>query len=325
MLTLSPSEAHKMTSLATQLILLLLAYYLIRHLFAVLHAYFVSPMRVLPTAHKLVLFPSYGFLKDLERIKFLLIEDYHLHWAKVVRLGPSLVSIADPLLARRVIKIDDLAKSPIYNSSIAPSMVPSVFNATNREYHRMRRKLHSLSFSTKYLSGLEPAMQAAYDAFERATLEKIKHSSTGTEITINAFQAFGAITNDVIGITSLGQSFNSVAMDEEHPFVHHSAQILLACVLWYLFPFTQTYHPLLPATKSIDFIRRFITGVVKERKEHMARNPGAVPQDILQNLIVAQDPDSGKGFSDEDVIAEVLTLLTAGAGKIARRRFCSHN
>lgn len=301
-----------MAHLAVQILLAVLGYFLARHVFNVFHAYFVSPLRCLPTAHRLILDPFYGIVRAFQRTRHIMVQEAHSQLGPVVRVGPTAVSLADPVLAHRVLKTEDLVKSTIYDALVPPGMVPGVFNARDKEYHRVRRKLHSLSFSLKYLAGLEPAMHSAYEEFEKLTLDKIG-SSPEKAVEINALQSFGAIANDVIGLTAFGQSFDSVKLEKEHPFVHHTGRILMSTLLWILFPFTKVRHPLLPATKSLDFVRDFVDRVISERKQLIAQDPSSVPQDILQNLISAQDPDSGKGFTDAEVLAESITLLIAGA------------
>jgi cytochrome P450 len=65
--------------------------------------------------------------------------------------------------------------------------------------------------------------------------------------------------------------------------------------------------------RNIEFARTFraLGKVILEIVEHRRKNP-ASPNGILDTLMRAHDPDSGKQMPDDQLIDEVLTLIVAG-------------
>ena len=55
-----------------------------------------------------------------------------------------------------------------------------------------------------------------------------------------------------------------------------------------------------------------IDTIVSTRRRRIAENPGSVPRDILTLLLEARDPESGKGLSEVEVRANILTFIAAG-------------
>ncbi|KAI9009255.1 cytochrome P450 [Hyaloraphidium curvatum] len=298
-------------SLGSTLLLALAALVFLRYLVRSFKAYFVSPLRHLPTVHETVLIPYYGIGAVFKMDGFLRLEKVHRRKGRVVRLHSQVVSLADPVLVRRVLKTSDLPKGPNYAFFTPPTMAESVFSTRNRDYHRVRRKLHSLSFSLKYIAGLETYMVSAWNSLLRRTEEEIASSPTG-EAVVELCSSFNAVTNDVIGATAFGQSFESVR-SSGHPFLKQSARILRLFILWAVFPITRGWLGM----DTVRYVKEFVGAVISERKELLARNPEAAPKDILQNLVLAEDAESGTRLNEEEITSEALTLLIAGADTTA--------
>jgi cytochrome P450 len=55
----------------------------------------------------------------------------------------------------------------------------------------------------------------------------------------------------------------------------------------------------------------FVAMLIAERRE-MGKKDGAPPRDLFDLMDAARDPETGKGFSDEQLIDEVATMILAG-------------
>jgi cytochrome P450 len=55
-----------------------------------------------------------------------------------------------------------------------------------------------------------------------------------------------------------------------------------------------------------------IDTIIATRRRRIAENPNAAPHDILTLLLKAEDPDSGRRLSEQEVRANVLTFIAAG-------------
>ncbi|HEY5635737.1 MAG TPA: cytochrome P450 [Burkholderiales bacterium] len=58
---------------------------------------------------------------------------------------------------------------------------------------------------------------------------------------------------------------------------------------------------------TVRALRGAVAGVVRERRES-----GAAPDDLLQRLMQARDPDSGRAMNDEQLVDNLLTFYLAG-------------
>lgn len=175
-----------------------IAYKVILYATDLFRDYFLSSLRVLPTSWRNLCDPVFSFLKSTNGTAFLALHDFHEQMGSILRYKSGGVSLADPALVRRVLKTEDLDKADFYDLTVPPSMKASVFNTRDRGFHRSRRKLHSLSFSLKYLAGLEPFMVKVWDAFQTKVCEELDSSPDGTA-PLDLCHAFSAVTNDVIG------------------------------------------------------------------------------------------------------------------------------
>jgi hypothetical protein len=68
------------------------------------------------------------------------------------------------------------------------------------------------------------------------------------------------------------------------------------------------------AIKARNRFVKFVSRVVKERMEKMEKSD-AGSGDLFSNLITAKDPETGLGFSHQEIGAESTTLIVAGRNK----------
>lgn len=68
----------------------------------------------------------------------------------------------------------------------------------------------------------------------------------------------------------------------------------------------------LKAQASIRFFRRELGALIARRAAEIARDPAAVPQDLLTLLLTARDPEGGALFGVDEVYDNVMTFIFAG-------------
>jgi cytochrome P450 len=62
----------------------------------------------------------------------------------------------------------------------------------------------------------------------------------------------------------------------------------------------------------LRFFDSAVDDIVATRRRNLATNPAAVPRDILTLLLEAQDPETGRGMTETEVRANILTFIAAG-------------
>ena len=63
---------------------------------------------------------------------------------------------------------------------------------------------------------------------------------------------------------------------------------------------------------TLDFFARAVDDIIGARKTLFSFGRAARPNDILTLLLAAQDPETGKGISEDDVRANIVTFIGAG-------------
>ncbi|KAI9007810.1 cytochrome P450 [Hyaloraphidium curvatum] len=236
----------------------------------------------------------------------------HARLGPVVRLAPKVVSVIDPKEAFRILHAVDLPKARLYDMFVPPSMVPSVFSARDREYHRVRRRLLAPSFGLKHIAGREPQVMAVWDAFE-AHVDGLVAAAEKGEAAVDACSESCNFASDVMGRAAFGMDFGTVGSAAKDPFLAAFNQAFDAVLYYYLVPASYTFYRLLPVAKAIDTVRGTGSRIVEERRALAKKDPAAAPRDLLEDLVRAHDAESGIRLTTEEVVAECTTVHFAGA------------
>ena len=113
-----------------------------------------------------------------------------------------------------------------------------------------------------------------------------------------------------------GRTMFSFGMDRHGPtlrnfVMEYGARLarpyLLDMVLPLSWPSPHGFCPR-PFPQALDRIRRDADG----RAAWAGKNDGAPPRDLFDLMDAARDPETGKGFSDEQLVDEVATMILAG-------------
>jgi cytochrome P450 len=68
----------------------------------------------------------------------------------------------------------------------------------------------------------------------------------------------------------------------------------------------------LSARPALRLLDNAIDKIIASRHRRLAKNAAGVPRDILTLLLEAQDPETGRGVSEAEVRANILTFMSAG-------------
>jgi cytochrome P450 len=64
--------------------------------------------------------------------------------------------------------------------------------------------------------------------------------------------------------------------------------------------------------RTLAFLNGTIDALMERRRRQLAENPASVSRDILTLLLEAQDPETGRGMTEMEVRANLLTFMVAG-------------
>jgi cytochrome P450 len=68
----------------------------------------------------------------------------------------------------------------------------------------------------------------------------------------------------------------------------------------------------LRARSTLRFFDAAVDTIINTRRRNLAADPSSVPRDILTLLLEAQDPETGRGMSEAEVRANIITFIAAG-------------
>ncbi|KAI9197144.1 cytochrome P450 [Polychytrium aggregatum] len=272
-----------------------------------------SPLRKLPGAreHALNIFLGdrlVAMLKSQFLKRHLVQLDLHQRYGPIVLLNNSTISVSDTQLHSYIAFDLDLPKAEIYKLLNIYPEVYSIFSAIDKSYHRMLRRTLSPAFGARSLRMQEPLIEDCLTNF----LQSVARSCTGPklEATVDIWATIRLFTLDVTGLTAFGTEFNMIR-NGQHRLPSTINSIFLFRSVKAVFPFIE-YLPFLPIVQKrnedVQYLEDFVFALIRERKS------GAVNRsDLLQFIVDAVDPDTGKGLTDKEIFSSVTALLTAGS------------
>jgi cytochrome P450 len=186
---------------------------------------------------------------------------------------------------------------------------PGVFAAEGEEWRRARR----LTVTALNTNHLQRYFEIVATCTRRLHGRLELMAAEGRPIEIGT--ALSAFTVDVTSALAFGRDLNTLEHGDGelqghlHRVFHTTNRRLLA-------PFPYWRYMKLPADRELDrsmaFLRPTVLGFVEEARARIAAEPELrdSPQNFLEGMVAAQETEGT--FSDEEILANVLTLLLAG-------------
>jgi len=253
----------------------------------------------------------------------------HRKHGDIVRLGPNVLSIADPRAIKIIYGLNKgMTKSEFYPVQTAISKgrpIYSLFSTTDEDYHAKYRRCVNSAFAMSSLVGYEPLVDSTTDAFVEQTQKR--YIATGKPCNFSRWLQFFAF--DVIGELTWSKRLGFVELDED---VSGIVQFL-SDFLGYAGPIGQ--QPLLdkllqknPVRLALERwgIRKHVFPVVKFAREQSAaresqmkkvRETGEVTAsekgvDLLTKFTQAQH-DHPEFMTDDQVLSACNSMVFAGS------------
>ncbi|MGQ0672047.1 MAG: cytochrome P450 [Hyphomicrobium sp.] len=223
----------------------------------------------------------------------------------VKMLGQRFAYLCDPDDIRRVLvsEADDFPKAPVSRRVLEPALGDGIFTAEGAAWRWQRRAVAPI-FRASDLGVYIPAMVRAAEA----TLDGWRASPSGSVQDVD--EAMTATTLAIILDTMLSgaQGFDAAMVRENIERYLGPTSWLVAYDLagvpgWMPYPRRRQLHE---AGKTL---RGRVSAVIARRHGERDR---AASQDLLDRLIAARDPETGRAMSDENLVDTVLTFLLAG-------------
>jgi cytochrome P450 len=213
----------------------------------------------------------------------------------------------DPAAVRRIF-LDNAAnyrKDNLQLRVLRPGLGNGLLTADGEDWRIQRRALAPL-FSPRQVAEFVPAMQRVAEA----AVERMSRRRDGAVTDVS--ELMSRTTLEVLEQTLFSQGLG------RDPSAFQRALTSYFETIGRLDPLDLLGAPeFLPrlwrmrGRGALDFFDSAVRAIIENRRALVARGAEA-PRDLLTLLMSAKDPENGRGLSDEDVGANVITFITAG-------------
>ena len=186
--------------------------------------------------------------------------------------------------------------------------INGVFSVEGQAW-RPQRDLVMRALAPHQLESFFPTLQLITDRLRRRW-----QKSADAEGDTDALQDLTRFTVDATATLVFGRDVNTLESDEDaiqrhlgviFPMVSYRVNALLP--YWRYFKLPRDYQ----LDRSLRAVRTFAEEMIGHARARMRGAPGETPANLLEAMLALRDePESG--FSDDDVYANIMTLLLAG-------------
>jgi cytochrome P450 len=216
--------------------------------------------------------------------------------------------VSDPAAIRRVLleNVGNYQKDSLQRRMLSAVLRDGLLTAEADQWRKQRRTLAPL-FAKRCVMSFAPAMVRAADALvnrwhTRGEGSVLDVAAEVTQVTLDVLER--TIFSDGLGgnredvRTAMRTYFDTIGRID--PFdVLGLPDFVPRLGRWRVRP-------------ALRFFDAAVDAIIATRRTRLAEDPSAVPRDILTLLLEAQDPETGKGLSEAEVRANVITFIAAG-------------
>ncbi|KAI8052178.1 cytochrome P450 [Syncephalis plumigaleata] len=229
--------------------------------------------------------------------------NWHENYGSIVRTGPRSVSVSDPDAMRQIYGSHAFRKTRMYDTF--QLLGNNIFGTRDPDFHRTRKRLTAPAYSKTTLDRIE---ELIWRSGVQTLMDKLEKAAKAEQIS-NLYQDFMYMTFDVTGETIFGRSFD-LTKEANHPILQWMADFSRMSMLRVMFPIL--YRVQIPwllghLYESERNLYEFTRTALAKRKQDS--NPR---RDALQQLIEANDDQTGNSLTDEEIIPEMIVQMVAG-------------
>ncbi|CUA67141.1 NADPH-ferrihemoprotein reductase [Rhizoctonia solani] len=225
-------------------------------------------------------------------------------------LGKSVVAISSVKLAQEV--LDEKR----FHKAVGTALVEvrnlvsdGLFTAYHGEanWGIARTRVHNFPIIiTHHLFG-RPMFDDMFDVISQLVL---KWERFGPEHEIDPTDDFTRLAFETIALCTFNYRLNTFYTEGEPPFVKAMGDFLKECFLRSRRPTivqALSYGSNAKYAADMEIMNNLANKIVKDRKDHPSDK-----KDLLNAMLLGKDPQTGKGLSEENIKAQMLTFLIAG-------------
>ncbi|KAF7185610.1 Cytochrome P450 monooxygenase [Pseudocercospora fuligena] len=277
---------------------------------------------------RLTTFPSYWH--TLKGDRHVWLWRLQQQYGTTFRYRPDGVLINTPTGYRTIFgPKGNVRKSDYYRVWPADSRVSNTWNATDVHTHAPKRRVLNHAFSDKALRSAEPFVQSNTDRWCELILDRIpkQGKDDGWSKSLNMAQEINHLVFDILGDLCFGKSFEMKEPSSKMRYVPELLADFLVLMHPIAFsPFADWWVWLKPrgldalisyaAPPALVGWQNFVAKCLQDRtkvEEEVRNNKREARKDFFYYLFDAKDPETGKGYSREELYNECELLIIAGS------------
>ncbi|OLY77651.1 Averantin hydroxylase [Smittium mucronatum] len=236
--------------------------------------------------------------------------DLHEKYGPVVRIGPNRVSDCKTKDFKKILATYRFRKSANYDGFA--NVHQSLFSTRSEEFNRMRRRQVGPAFSQTGLDSMDSSVETVcVDAFIEKLNQLVDAGHGSAEF--NFFKYYQNVTAEVIGLLAFGERFHAVE-NGGHEITEWIDASMKNFGLSKSFPIMKVAMAVIPSLSVNETkLRKFCLEAINKRRQLIKTNKIDANQvDILQMLITATNTSNKKPLTDDELIAEMVTMVIAG-------------
>ena len=233
------------------------------------------------------------------------------HYERPILIGRSILGeravVSEPAAVRRVF-LDNAAnyrKDALQLRVLGPGLGRGLLTVDGEDWRAQRRALAPL-FSPRQIGGFAPAINRV----AAAAAERLAPKREGRVVEVA--QEMARVTLEVLEQTLFSQGLGRDASAFQLAVTRYFETIGRLDPLDLIG--APQFLPRLGRLRgraTLEFFARAVDDIIGARKR-LLESGAPPPNDILTLLLAAQDPETGKGISDDDVRANIVTFIGAG-------------
>jgi cytochrome P450 len=267
--------------------------------------------------------PSPKGLPVLGNMFQLEIERFHLQLEKwcdelgpifKLNMGPvQLVCVADPEPINKMLRDrpNTYRRRRALETIIAEMGFNGVFSSEGDDWRRQRKQV-ALALNTAHLHQFAPKLLATTETLRRRWTELAENGQS-----VDLCRDVMRYTVDIT--TQLAFGINANTLETDGPVIQQqldkvfpmlARRINSAVPYWRYFRLAKDRE----LDEALLNIKQTVNGYIADCRQRMAEQPELfkAPSNFLEAIIAAQATEQGADFTDDDIYANVLTLLLAG-------------
>ena len=195
---------------------------------------------------------------------------------------------------------------------------PGVYNTLScidKTLHKRKRKVVSQSFSEQAIRSFEPTILRNVDVL----LKQIAHSRTdvtkkGWTDVVNMTDKCKRFTLDVMGELAFGDRFDLQTREENRFILQAVRATSKVCGVYSQFPELKStaFERLMKSNSKSNWTQQKFGVFMKEVIQRRLVASRDISHDLFSFIIDAKDPETGEGFSLDEIWAESRLFMVAG-------------